>query len=331
MYDLSSEFKGPLFISGMPRSGTKLLRDLVNNHPLISIPTHESHFIPWMLRNIGKDTDLNQASHLEAAIALFLETKFAGNYPQKLSRITAENIKAFQNPVSWASFFEYIFRELAEESETERFIWGDKTPGYILHYELLKSIFPTARFVHIIRDPRDYALSVNHAWGRSMERAAHRWHQTIHQVRQLAQHNDDYLEVRYEDLLDDPVKVLTKICRFAGTDYELGMELLRKPSENLGETKGKTAIIATNKNKFMERIPADKLKRIEELVCYEAEQLSYQMVNNVKHKPLNSNELFWLKVYDGFQSATFHIKSRGFAKGINYFLKLHKQGSWRGV
>ena len=325
----SSEFKGPLFISGMPRSGTKLLRDLVNNHSQISMPNHESHFIPWMLRNIGKETDLNQDQNLEAAVKLFQETKFAGNYLNKLPNITPANIKAFQNPVTWASFFEFIFREFADEDQMENFIWGDKTPGYILHYELLKTIFPGARFVHIIRDPRDYALSVSHAWGRSMKRAAHRWHTSVHNIREKAAKNEDYLEVRYEDLLDDPVKILTQISRFAGVDYELGMELLRKPSENLGETKGQTAIVATNKNKFLERIPPAKLKRIEELVCSEAQELSYKMVNEVNYKPLTSNQLRWLKIHDGIKSARFHIKSRGLFNGLNYFLKLHKQGSWR--
>ncbi|MDX2245493.1 MAG: sulfotransferase [Bacteroidia bacterium] len=324
-------FTGPLFISGMPRSGTKLLRDLVNNHSKISIPTHESHLIPWMIRKFGIDYDLNKPAHLEQAVAAFRTTKFFGNYPDKASQVTAENIrKKYPNKLTWAGFFEYLFRLMAPE-KSGNFVWGDKTPGYILHYDLLKQIFPAAKFVHIIRDPRDYALSVQNAWGRSLYRAAHRWNETMRAVRNKGQKKNEYLEVRYEDLLENPAVVLSQICVFAGLTYEQGMERLSRVTENLGEAKGQTTILSGNKNKFLERIPKNKLLRIEELVCTEAEKLSYKMVNRVHYKPLTKKEMFMLKIQDGISSARFHMGERGITKGMQYFLKLHREGSWRQV
>ncbi|MEZ4774703.1 MAG: sulfotransferase [Bacteroidia bacterium] len=329
MADLTP-FTGPLFISGMPRSGTKLLRDLVNNHSKISIPTHESHLIPWMIRNFGIDFDLNQTQNLERAVAAFRTTKFFGNYPEKAEKINAEHIRNFSPNITWRVFFEYLFRLTAPEKSGD-FIWGDKTPGYILHYDLLRRIFPDAKFVHIIRDPRDYALSVKNAWGRSMYRAAHRWNETMHSIRQKAAQGGEYLEIRYEDLLENPSKILSQICTFAGVSYEEGMDQLQRVTENLGEAKGQKTIMSGNKNKFLERIPQKKLKRIEELVCTEAEKLSYEMVNPVNYRPLTKNEMFFLRIYDGFSSARFHMGERGLAKGMQYFLKLHRQGSWRQV
>lgn len=325
-------FKGPLFISGMPRSGTKLLRDLMNNHSNISIPEHESHFIPMMIRTYGLDIDLNNDNNLTEVLKTFRGTKFYGNYPQHAAAISLNAIKEALPDRNWATVLEYIFRTFAPDQGYESFIWGDKTPGYILHYDLLKKIFPHARFVHIIRDPRDYALSVNNAWGRSMFRAAQRWHETMQKIRSKPKGDHEYLEVFYEGLLDDPAKVLAQICEFAGETYEEDMPTLRKPTENLGDAKGKSAIMKGNKNKFLERIPTEKLKRIEELVCAEAEKMRYTMVNNpVDYKPLGKNEILWLKVHDGFRSAWFHMQEKGAFKGFQYFMKLHKQGSWRGV
>ncbi|MEZ4826782.1 MAG: sulfotransferase [Bacteroidia bacterium] len=325
-----SSFHGPLFISGMPRSGTKLLRDLVNNHSRISIPTHESHLIPWMIRTLGIDFDLNQEVNLEKAVAAFRTTKFFGNYPQKAEKVTAAYIRSQADKLSWAVFFEVLFRLMAPDNEGD-FIWGDKTPGYILHYDLLQVLFPGARFVHIIRDPRDYAWSVQNAWGRSMYRAAHRWNETMKSIREKAAGNANYLEVRYEDLLENPAAVLRQISEFAGLSYEPGMEKLQRVTENLGEAKGQKTIIAGNKNKFLDRIPKNKLRRIEELVCTEAKKLSYEMVNPVSYRPLTKREMFFLKIQDGFSSARFHMGERGISKGMKYFLKLHREGSWRQI
>src|SRR5690606_34430729 len=54
-------------------------------------------------------------------------------------------------------------------------IVGDKTPEYITRVPLLAQLFPRAKFVHIMRDPRDYVVSIRKAWGKSLPRAAQRW------------------------------------------------------------------------------------------------------------------------------------------------------------
>lgn len=66
----------PIFISGMPRSGTKLLRDILNNHSKISIPDSETHFIPEFIRAFGMEYNLNDVNNLRAALNRFYSTKF---------------------------------------------------------------------------------------------------------------------------------------------------------------------------------------------------------------------------------------------------------------
>src|SRR4051794_28172751 len=54
-----NNFQGPIFVVGMPRSGTKLLRDLLNQHSRISIPEVETHFLPLFIKKYGKDFNFN--------------------------------------------------------------------------------------------------------------------------------------------------------------------------------------------------------------------------------------------------------------------------------
>mgnify|MGYP000529984615 CR=1 FL=1 len=54
------KFKGPLFIVGMPRSGTKLLRDLLNQHPKIHIAEIETHFLPFWFSQWKEFGDLSE-------------------------------------------------------------------------------------------------------------------------------------------------------------------------------------------------------------------------------------------------------------------------------
>ena len=60
--DSNKTFTGPIFIIGMPRSGTKLLRALLINHPNIGIPSIETEFLPYWVKNWNKFGDLSQWS-----------------------------------------------------------------------------------------------------------------------------------------------------------------------------------------------------------------------------------------------------------------------------
>ena len=100
--------------------------------------------------------------------------------------------------------------------------WGDKTPAYIEHIDRLAEIWPDARFVHLIRDGRDVALSVmkvpfgpNNAWA-----AAHSWADAIRRGHKAAErHPGRVLEIRYEDLVSEPAETVAAVCAFLELEY----------------------------------------------------------------------------------------------------------------
>ena len=100
--------------------------------------------------------------------------------------------------------------------------WGDKTPHYVHHVDHLLRLWPHARFVVLVRDGRDVALSLrrmpfgpNNAWA-----AAQWWARGIRAgARAQREHPGAVLTVRYEDLAQRPREEVRRLCTFLGLDY----------------------------------------------------------------------------------------------------------------
>jgi hypothetical protein len=125
-----------------------------------------------------------------------------------------------------------VYAVYAEERGKPR--WGDKTPMYMQNLRLLERLFPDARFVHLIRDGRDAALSflamprgiVTETWmhPRTPADFACQWRTEVAAARRLGRRvGPRYLEVRYEELVAGVETVLQRICDLAGLAYEPAM------------------------------------------------------------------------------------------------------------
>lgn len=318
-------FSGPVFIVGMPRSGTKLLRDLLNQHSHISIPSMESHFIPSFIERYGLGANLKDKEKLREIYQDFCRTTFYINF-HRIGRILSwETLQSNSEIQDWPSLIAFIFKYYADKEG--EFLWGDKTPAYLHKLDLLLALFPHSKIIHIVRDPRDYVLSVNKTWGRSMLRAAQRWRDAMLDVREKKIPEYQYRTVFYEELLENPHQNLSTLCEFLGVAFEDHMTKLNKASEKEGDAKGKTSIVSTNKQKFLTQIPPRKLKQIESIICDQAQALGFQMENNIESTTLSPLHIKLLKYHDGIKSQAYHIRSKGFIKGISYFFQLHKEKS----
>jgi len=90
------------------------------------------------------------------------------------------------------------------------------------HFDRLPGLFPQARYIHLIRDPRDVALStIGMGWAGNVHSGVNIWAESERSWDRLAASlaSDRYMEVRYEVLLENLVEELTKICRFLDVDY----------------------------------------------------------------------------------------------------------------
>ena len=102
--------RGPLFIAGMPRSGTKLLRDLLNQHSEISIPEVETHFIPLFIKKFSKQLIFNEENKKQLVDDL-LNTSFYWNMKNKGYSISEEFNNKLKKVINWEQFI-FLILEL---------------------------------------------------------------------------------------------------------------------------------------------------------------------------------------------------------------------------
>jgi hypothetical protein len=213
--------KQVFFIGGAPKSGTTWLRLLLNAHPAISCGG-EGHFPNRLLPALARALKAYNAS---------IDAKNKTIFGQLEGQPLFSNRHALY--LAGAAISLMLGRP-AKASTVN--IVGDKTPDNIRFLPLLAGLFPAARFIHIVRDPRDCAVS---AWFHNLRvnptqvqakfpsfeafaiNFAHIWAATVRGgIKFAEQRPGRCLTLRYEDLSDDPVRSLGRICTFLGASRD---------------------------------------------------------------------------------------------------------------
>lgn len=205
---LDDHGKGPIFLGGAGRSGTSLLRVMLDAHPRICCGP-ELKILPeialWW-------------RSLTGPLGPVMQTY--GNSPEDVAR-------------QLRAIVEGLVANFRRRCGKPR--WAEKTPHNVLHMTALGRIFPDARFVHVIRDGRDVACSlVTMNWAdartgrrvdyvRDIARAARYWRQVIETARRQAAEPllaERVLEVRYEDLVGGPEAAMRRVLAFVDEPWD---------------------------------------------------------------------------------------------------------------
>ena len=209
----------PIFIVGCPRSGTTLLRNLLRSHPNLTFP-RESYFIPTFYRSYGDPRDAAEARRLAKRI---LKLRWVRSWGMPMDAEAFADCRTFREVVC------RLYETWARKQDKLR--WGDKTPHYVTELPILLKLFPGAKIIHIYRDGRDVALSWIH--GRfgpgNMYTAARLWKWYVNSGRRAgaALPKETYLEVPYEQLLQQPRETMQQVCEFVGEPFD---EAVLRPS-----------------------------------------------------------------------------------------------------
>ena len=194
------------FVVGASRSGTTLLRLMLDAHPDLAIPP-ETHFVQRLVRKQRRWPD--PAAGFVASLADGDEWPEFGLDRDELRRRVGS-----LSPFDLGAALRVFYALYAEQFGKTR--WGDKTPGYLNQMTTIQQLLPEARFVHLIRDGRDVGLSVAALpFGpESLDAAPGWWMERIGNARAQAPRLGAYLEVRYEDLVLAPEPTLREIAAF---------------------------------------------------------------------------------------------------------------------
>jgi hypothetical protein len=278
-----------VFIVGCPRSGTTLLRRMIDAHRQIAI-TRETH---WIAKRFERRQGVTPDGFVipELLSRLLSYEKFTR---MRIGQDELEGLVAGEEPVSYSNFVTGVF-DLYGKGKGKRLV-GDKTPAYVRHIPTLHALWPEAKFVHLIRDGRDVSLSATN-WSRAYKLARRystwtedpittaalwwEWHVRLGREDGGSLAPKLYHEVRYEALVSEPAKECEKLCSFLDLPYDDAMLKFHE-----GRTKMKPGLdakkawlpITSGLRDWRTQMPAEDLERFEAAAGGLLEELGYPRV-----------------------------------------------------
>jgi Sulfotransferase family len=255
----ANEFnKRGLFIGGAAKSGTTLLMSLLDNHPQLVVLPEESHYLEKrrdflnlhsyhaklanLLTNLkplasAACYDISPECGIDARdYAQFDYDQFVSlaanwiNQPwMNDSLLLSETIRAYGTVagVDWHNCVR----------------WVEKTPGTESYGDALDELFPEAKLIQIVRDPRAVFASIKnrdvkeHGFYHHAHKLTRMWNRSAREISRLRSNPSRFLVIRYEDLVRNSGKILKAICRFGGFEFsEAMLEPTRAGSGWLGNS-----------------------------------------------------------------------------------------------
>ncbi len=286
--------RAPFFIIGLPRSGTTLLSVMLANHPEVCLGAS----------SVGMA--------LVRAYRRFLHRLQRGKKsPEEVFRsVLQESYKKRLLPLfggeKWLAdrelFPDFLERQLRVFAERQgKSLWGDKTPDLNFHLAEIDQMLPSARFIHLVRDPRSNALSLHRRQHYDLALAAQRWREIngLAEAQAVLYGGDRFLSVKYEDLLLDTERVMRRVCAFLGLAFD---ESVLKPGKEEEFLAGKAYVKAElQKEKvfsWKEHLSRREVLKIERIVGRFMLKAGYKPLcwrPDQGEKPLSAWQLFWLK------------------------------------
>lgn len=211
----------PIFIVGPPRSGTSLLSAIIGSHSRIAC---------------GPETDLFSAIPVARAKQIALEPNWHEKAIEQLERVkypdgkslshhfgvTVDQLRSHlsKEKCSVQSIYSAIPASFAWLQSKAR--WAEKTPRHLFYVEQIRELFPDAKIIRIVRDPRDSIPSVvkNIGLSDSLIGEFYRWASVYAKSDPFFREDKGGITVRYEDLVQNPEKEVTAICEFIGEAFE---------------------------------------------------------------------------------------------------------------
>lgn len=200
-------------IVGVGRSGTTLLRMMIDAHPDIVIPP-ETHWLMGLIK------ELRRADYSPERARSFLLEQSTW-HDLDISDGDLRAILAAHDQTQLSETLRSIYRCYADRHRSPRV--GDKTPAHGLSMVEIAEAIPEAHFIHIIRDGRDVAVSyrgLRFGPGEDAHEAAVFWKTRVEKIRSFGQRVERYMELRYEALLDNPEAELRKIADFIHLPFD---------------------------------------------------------------------------------------------------------------
>ncbi len=281
--------KRPFFIIGTERSGTNLLRMILNYGPDVSI-AHPPHFLKNLAGLEGRFGDLSIDSNLNSLVKAsltFLELHpYQWNLKVSASEVT-EYLTNSSYPRSVLGIQSTLYDFYARREGKER--WGCKSTFSVRHIHEIKRDLPDALFVQLVRDPRDVAASAKKSQFNHFHPyfSAKLWQEEqLMASSGLASYPDSFYVLRYEDLITSPSTITKDLCQFLGIEftesmlsYHQGSEAKKSSSLSRSWMNTGREILSSNSGNFERGLSLAEVSLVESQCYIQMKDFNYPLQN----------------------------------------------------
>lgn len=278
--------KSPVFVVGCPRSGTSLLYHSLLSSGGFAVYDEETHFFSGLAPRVGNLARLENRKEL---IAKWRESQYFRVSGLEMYDLERRILNECRNS---GDFLRIVMESIASSQNVDR--WAEKTPDHALYLDEIKRTVPDALVVHIIRDGHDVALSLDgkgflHPYllrrSDSLLVCGIYWEWLIETGRRLAETlGSQYMEVRFENLVNKPRETLTQVGKFIGQDLDhdrirqVGMRTVSNPNTSFAQdNKDKKEDNFNPVNRWKKDFPPSELARFEALLGPGLQKLGYEL------------------------------------------------------
>lgn len=254
---------GPIFILGCDRSGTTMLGDIIGASEDCFV-TPESHFFHDYLKAYSAGGMRLEADFLRGVLS---HGRFeTWGYTKPVSDL----INCFDSNDPTKTIVKLLSEYKSQHGYDDSKIWVDHTPDNIFMAFKWNVIFPDCKFIHIVRDGRAVYSSLKKLeWG---PQAAHYasifWSDRVLKAIEVGEVcQNKYLQIKYEDILDDADSVIKAVCNFSEISYSREMltggglalpEFTKKQHSKVGK-----GVDASNQNKWKSELSDLEVREFE--------------------------------------------------------------------
>lgn len=272
--------KPPIFILGVPRSGTTLLRLLLNAHSQIAI-CGEIHFFDQVkeiekrlpeLNNDNLDEFFNYLNNTYSLQKLTRKDELFKNVKELLKK---------EKKATYEKFYSYLMEEYARLDNKK--IIGEKTPQNIRYVNDILKMFPNAKIIHIIRDPRAAIASMLKVDWTADDVIINtlKWKIDILFAEDYKKKSLNFKEVYYEKVIEKPEETLKDLCSFIGVEYEdTILEFHKTAKQYIGNQPEKVntfkPLSSASLSKWKEELSEEQIYIIEKLAGSYLEKIGYK-------------------------------------------------------
>ena len=278
-----------IFILGAPRSGTTFLASILE-YTIYGVP-FETHFITKYYKRLKKYGDLNKYKNYKRLVTDILRERPVMQWGLNF------NIDANYQKLAPNIHYKDIVNQICSLAVTQKGgkYWGDKTPHYLKDLEIIYKLYPEAKYIFIVRDGRDVAVSLlKKPWGPNNIYSCAKYWNSIHDneglLMQLKNNNQLYM-LRYEDLLDDVAMHTLNI-------YQFLEEVITSDSIDCITN----MVIRKNYKKWKHELTLSQIKLFEQIAGNRLTSYGYKITH------VQSDVSIWKKIFYSSQNIIYLYK-----------------------